>query len=249
MLNQIDYDLYLKEIAQTNNCFKKIFVGRETFPPVFFFGDTVGAVAATVGVNPSAEEFSPARKWTGFDDTGKLVDRCRRYFEKPSGVPAHPWFEPWETFLRQIGLSYYKVPRAVHLDISPRATRSMGSIQSSEQIELFLSMCQTDLKYMINHLRVYPSIKHLYVAGSITKKYYIIEFLKKHAPLYGYSLKSVFPFERGGSGKIGLYKFDLGDKVSRFLFFCSTSPSSRVGKNTICEKATLLKTTYPQFIP
>ena len=40
MLNQIDYDLYLKEIAQTNNYFKKIFVGRETFPPVFFYGDT-----------------------------------------------------------------------------------------------------------------------------------------------------------------------------------------------------------------
>ncbi len=247
MPRSIDYNIWLTEIGNTNKRFKELFVDGTPFPPIFFFGDPEKADAATLGVNPSAQEFLPNRKWTKYNNANALIDRCKNYFESPLGISPHPWFEPWEVFLRKIGLSYYKTPRAIHFDISPRATRSMGTLQTKDQIELFLSLGQNDLRYLVEQLREYPSIKYLYAAGSITKKHYVIEFLKKYANEY--SLKSVVPFERGGSGKIGLYNLYLGDEVKRYLFFCSTSPSSRFSGNPLPKKAAWLKTYYPDFLP
>lgn len=247
MSGSINYNAWLTEIGKTNKRFKELFVDGAPFPPIFFFGDPEKAVAATLGVNPSAYEFLPNRRWTNSDNANELTDRCKRYFESPFGISPHPWFEPWEAFLRKIGLSYYKTPRAIHFDISPRATRSMGTLQTKDQIELFLSLGQNDLRYLVKQLQAHPSIKYLYAAGSITKKYYIIEFLKKYAN--GYSLESIIPFERGGAGKIGLYKLDLGDTIARYLFFCSTSPSARFSGNILPEKAAWLKAHHTEFLP
>jgi hypothetical protein len=247
MSGSINYDVWLKEIGKTNKRFKELFVDGVPFPPIFFFGDPEKAVAATLGVNPSAQEFLPNRRWSKLGTASELIDRCKRYFESPLGISPHPWFEPWGMFLKEIGLSYYTAPRAIHFDISPRATRSMGTLQTKDQIELFLSLGQNDLRYLVEQLQDHPSIKYLYAAGSITKKYYVIEFLKKYAKRY--SLESVIPFERGGAGKIGLYKLDLGDKVNRYLFFCSTSPSSRFGENLLPKKAVWLKAHHPEFLP
>lgn len=121
-----------------------------------------------------------------------------------------------------------------------------GTFQNTEQIDLFLNLAKNDLKYMINQLLAYPNIRYLYAAGSITKKYYLIEFLRRFG---GFSLNPVVPFERGGTGKIGLYTIDLGDGINRHLFFCSTSPSSRSNKDTLSQKASLLKTNYSEFLP
>ena len=246
MHGSIDYASWLAEISKTNKHYEALFVDGKSFPPIFFFGNPIDAVAATIGLNPSAQEFSTKRQWNNITNVTGIINRCVHYFESPSGVPPHTWFEPWETFLRKLGLSYYKVPRTIHLDISPRATRSMGTFQNTEQIDLFLNLAKNDLKYMINQLLAYPNIRYLYAAGSITKKYYLIEFLRRFG---GFSLNPVVPFERGGTGKIGLYTIDLGDGINRHLFFCSTSPSSRSNKDTLSQKASLLKTNYSEFLP
>lgn len=244
---QPDYSSWLVDVRSTDKHYKNLFSEGPPNPPIFFFGDPENAVAATLGVNPSAQEFSLSRRWQTITSAYQLFERCKNYFEQPSGVPPHPWFKPWEIFLQKIGISYYKNPRAIHLDISPRATRSMGNFQSNDEIELFLSLAKMDLKYLFDQLKYYPKIRHLYAAGAITKKYYLIEFLEKYAH-DKCSFSGVIPFMRGGSGKTALYYFDLGDNIKRYLFFCSSSPSSLQGKDILPQKVSWLKK-YPEFIP
>jgi len=248
---EIDYNQWLTELEESNPKYQDLFLGERSMPPIFFFGDPEEAKVATVGVNPSAKEFSLRRRWYGYIEINRLIERCKNYFKNPLGVPPHPWFTPWKNFLNEIGFSYTQHPRAVHLDLSPRATRSMSSIQKkSKQLEaLFRDLIKNDLGYFISQLKAYPEIKHLYAAGSITRKYYLIEFLQEYDSLYGYSLRPIQNFERGGQGKIGLYMLDLGDNNLRYLFFCSTSPSARRGSSILPEKAPWLKKHYPEFIP
>ena len=248
---RIDYRRWLIEIKESNSRYRPLFVEGRTYP-IFFFGDPEGAVVATVGVNPSAGEFSTYRKWNQkYGELSHLLERCRRYFHKPKGVPPHPWFQIWEGFLNEIGGSYRTSPRAVHLDFSPRATRSISSLQkeSEELVDLFSDLVEKDLKYFVTQLRAYPTIKYLYLAGAVTKKYYCIEFLRKNSNSQGYMLKPVMPFRRGGRGQVGLYKLDLGSETSRYLFFCSTSPSARVTPHPLLQRAQWLKKHYPEFLP
>lgn len=248
---QDKYALWLSEIRKSNQAYKSLLAGKAN-PPIFFFGNPEGAVAATVGVNPSAKEFSPQRRWSPEPMAlDPLLERCRKYFNNPAGVPPHPWFQTWENFLQNIGVSYRASPRAIHLDFSPRATRSISSLQkeSEELADLFSNLVERDLKYFIDQLRAYPSIRYLYLAGAVTKKYYCIEFLIKNSLPQDCKLKPVFPFQRGGRGQIGLYMLDLGDMQPRFLFFCSTSPSALIKPHPLPERARWLKKHYPSFIP
>jgi len=250
--NQIDYELWLDEIKKSNHKYESLFAEAGAYPPIFFFGDPAGAVAATVGVNPSAGEFSKHRNWSSQDAKPRpLLERCRKYFDEPMAIPAHPWFQVCENFLRKIGVSYTASPRVVHLDFSPRATRSMRSLQkeSEDLLELFLNLVENDLKYFIAQLQAYPSIKNLYVAGSVTKKYYGVEFLAENSRNLGYTLKPVMPFRRGGRGQVGLYKLHVRDADPKWLFFCSTSPSARVKPHPLPQKADWLKKYHPRFLP
>lgn len=249
MSNQIDYRRWLSEINKSNSKYKTLFVEGRAYPPIFFFGDPEGAVVATVGVNPSAGEFSKYRKWgPEYSELSRLLERCRNYFEKPAGVPPHPWFKPWKKFLNKIGGSYQTSPRAVHLDFSPRATRSMSSLQKESEQLLFIDLVENDLKYFIGQLQAYPLIKYLYLAGAITKRRWAIDVLKKHL---SNEIKCVLPFKSPEQEKphVGLYKLDVGDAVLRYLFFCSTSPSARVRPHPLAQKAHWLIKHYPEFLP
>jgi len=250
--SQIDYGLWLDEIKESNYEYASLFMKGKAYPPIFFFGNPDGAVAATVGVNPSAGEFAKHRRWDARHwKVDTLLGRCRNYFNRPAGVPPHPWFELWEEFLDTVGLSYETSPRVIHLDFSPRATRSMSSLQKESKYlpNLFLKLVENDLKYFIEQLQAYPSIEHLYLAGSVTKKYYGIEFLAKKSVKLGVTLRPLVRFERGSSGQIGLYELDAGDSVQRYLFFCSTSPSARVRPHPLRQKAHWLIKRYPRFSP
>ena len=228
MLNRIDYENWLSEINRSNSKYKELFVDGKAYPPIFFFGDPKGAVAATIGVNPSAGEFSSDRTWgSEYCQLNRLLERCRRYFDNPAGIPPHPWFQVWENFLGELGLSYHESPRAVHLDFSPRATRSMNSLKSESQRALFIDLVRTDLKYLIRQLQAYPLIKYLYLSGTVTKRYWAIDILRKSQHL-GYQLEQHLRFKGPGQEKpyVGLYEIHIGGAM-RYLFFCSTSPSAR----------------------
>lgn len=251
-MNRIEYEHWLNEIKASNPKYRELFVDGKASPPIFFFGNPEGAVAATIGVNPSAQEFSDDRKWgSECGDLDRLLERCRTYFSNPKGVPPHPWFSVWEDFLAELGLSYCASPRAFHLDFSPRATRSVSSLQrtSKELTKLFVLLVENDSRYLLEQLRAFVSIRHLYMSGSVTKKYYFIEFLQEYQRKLGCRLMPVVPFKRGGRGQIGLYRIDVGDGITRRLFFCSTSPSARVRPHPLPQKACWLIDYHPDFVP
>ena len=62
MSGTLDYSSWLVEINNTNKHYRELFFNAVPFPPIFFFGNPENAVAATLGVNPSAQEFSLNRK-------------------------------------------------------------------------------------------------------------------------------------------------------------------------------------------
>jgi hypothetical protein len=250
----IDYRQWLNEIIKSNGKYESLFAGGKEKPPIFFFGNPEGAIVATIGINPSATEFEPTRGWTAqYFKQNPLLLRCSNYFDSPLGIQPHEWFDVWKTFLTTVGCSYVQTPRAVHLDFSPRATFSMGALQkqSKEAERLFLDLILADLKYLVEQIRAYTSIKYLYLAGSVTKRYYAIDLLKREASRLGIELEEVVPFQSAGPGSYGLYNLDVGDNRTRRLFFCSTSPSSRtnIRPHPLITRAKWLKSKYPEFIP
>jgi hypothetical protein len=92
---------------------------NNTYPPsqwpIPFFGNPATAQVATIGVNPSSDEFDEQRGWASVTTTRQWKLRLRDYFRHP--VPPHEWFEPWRTGLAVLGLSY-EDGSAVHLDLS-----------------------------------------------------------------------------------------------------------------------------------
>jgi hypothetical protein len=250
----INYTQWLNEIDKSNSKYESLFAGGKAKPPIFFFGNPDGAIAATIGVNPSATEFEPTRRWTyEYFKPNPLMLRCSNYFGNPVGVQPHEWFETWKTFLKTLGCSYDKTPRAIHLDFSPRATLSMSTLQkqSKDSETLFLELICDDLKYFTEQIRAYPSIKYLYLAGAVTKRYYAIKLLKREEDKLGIKLKAIVPFQSAGPGSYGLYNLEVGDNKARKLFFCSTSPSSRsnIRPHPLISRGKWLKSNHPEFSP
>lgn len=112
--------------------------------PVPYFGQAATATIATVGINPSDQEFAdscgvelephlrrlPTLGSLGLDQWGDansvhlraLVAACDGYFR---GRPYDRWFRVLERVLAPIGATYYGVnPTACHVDLVAYATRT-----------------------------------------------------------------------------------------------------------------------------
>ncbi|HNA82545.1 MAG TPA: hypothetical protein PLQ64_08750 [Thiobacillaceae bacterium] len=186
--------------------------------PIPFFGKINSASVLTVGVNPSPGEFGGARiqYWENISDTTHLAVRLTDYFNGTH----HPWFDTWRKALALLDVSYEK-GRVAHVDLSPRATIPMAQVQD---INLFLAMVRHDIKWFFEILSELSSIKLVLLAGSVTKKHYINNFIKKSASEHGYRFDGTA--ERTGKGRIGNYEFINNGKAFS-CFYCSVSPSSR----------------------
>ncbi|HEV2246172.1 MAG TPA: hypothetical protein VGW37_05925 [Terriglobia bacterium] len=211
--------------------------------PIPCFGNPDSALAVTVGLNPSATEFTAARSWAGPLTSSALADRCSGYFSRTASNQSHPWFAPWSDGLASLGLSY-EACSAVHLDLSPRATRSVSSLRTAGDRSLFLTMVQSDLWVFFATLQLCQAAKLVLLAGSVTGKYYLNEFLQRFAPAHSYSLDR--PFTRRnhpGKGKTSWHWLS-GPERRLPVFFCSSSPSDRpvtLLPQRIKENATTLK--------
>lgn len=187
--------------------------------PIPFFGRILDAQVATVGINPSATEFEN-RKWPSAISPEQLFTRLHGYFENPD-VPRHPWFSKWEDALQPLNVSYAE-GTAAHLDISARATKSMGSIPPPQR-QLFETMLAQDCSGFFELLPLMPRLKLLYLAGCTSRRY-LHDFLQREAPRFGYQLKG--DVESVGQGRTGWFNL-TGPDLSLPVFFCSVSPSSR----------------------
>ena len=188
--------------------------------PLPFFGDPVTARFATIGVNPSASEFTWSR-WPKADlSTEELAQRALGYF-KNCNVSAHPWFDGYEMTLNLLGHSYKT--DAVHLDLSPRATKSMRTVAKVD----FLAMIDRDLKWFLRSLDLCKNLQAVIVSGSVTGTYYFDEFLRAKLPEpYKFTLETRFGVKKRGA--TALYKM-TGPNLSVPVLFCCKSPSGDKG--------------------
>jgi len=207
-------------VTSTDPRYEALYRPGELTHPLAFFGNPETAVVATVGLNPSSLEFAPERGWPQTIDAAALTDRCLHYFEANAPARPHPWFETWSKGLKQIGAGY-ESGSAIHLDISPRPTRSMRAVKIVWP--LLLEMLRGDLWTLFSTLELSPRVKLVILAGTATGEYYLNEFLQEFASESGYRFEGTFK-RSAGVAKVSWHQ--LVGKRSIPVFFCSHSPAS-----------------------
>jgi hypothetical protein len=209
-------------VQKTRDQFRNLTIERLNTMPAPFFGDIEEAEILTIGVNPAASEFYKNRKWLETEATPEYLEaRLTNYFRLADPGP-HPWFSSWEESLKMLNGRSYR-SHAAHLDLSPRATIPMGELPC----ERFLEMVESDLPLFFESILLCRTAKVLLMAGSVTKKFYINEFLQKHAPQFGYELQGGFQRRPGGWMT---WRHDLVSKDGHFrlpAFFFSRGPAYR----------------------
>jgi hypothetical protein len=210
----------IKHVGKTHGKFRELSVDGLKTMPIPYFGDIEKAEILTVGVNPAASEFKN-RNWPEIEATADyLAPRLRNYFCLRYPV-AHRWFSPWEESLRMLnGRSYRN--GAAHLDLSPQATATIP--RDVRPREMFLEMVESDLPIFFETISLCRAAKVLLMAGSVTNKFYINEFLQVYAPHFGYELHGEFQRRLGGRMAC---RHDLVSKtgISRLpVFFFSRGP-------------------------
>lgn len=216
-------DSLLKYDQDTKQNFEPLFAGGYYYP-IPFFGDVLNAKVITIGANPSHSEFSNERNWPNRIDSHYLLDRLQKYFTYDN-VKPHKWFNPFINSIFNLGVSYEN-GSAAHMDFSFRATQPLSKFSTNKDLELIEKMISEDLEWFLKILKSLDNSKLLLLTGTITKKFYSIEFLKKYCCKYGFSL--IGDTRKHGEGWIGEFQL-IGHKKEIPIFFISTSPSARDG--------------------
>ena len=223
-------------IANSNSLYNTLLKPGIPSIPIPYFGNINNAEILTVGVNPAASEFKENRNWPDNPQIDYLENRLDNYFNLNS-PPPHNWFRTWEEALNLLGSLYY-TGMAAHVDLSPRATINMGSII---EIDLFIEMIKNDIQWFYQLIHLCRNAKLMLISGTVTKKYYINEFLEKFSSDYGYKFTGTFKRTASrGKGKIAFHQFE-GNNINLPVFFCTTSPSAndkyllikRIGENKV----------------
>lgn len=201
----------------------QMFMGETIHPqPIPFFGNVQDPDVKyfTIGANPSAGEFFH-RDWNGALTTAPLCARLLHYFDQ--GQNPHPWFATWNAALARLGIQFGQ--NLAHLDISYRATKSMGTFKG-QQRALFDQMILDDSQFFLELLnRVLPRARGLLMAGT-AGRHYINHLFNKIAAGNNLRLKLVRTLHPGPKARIDLLQLQgAGWPVP--VFFCSSSPSDR----------------------
>lgn len=169
------------ELFPANKC-------RELYWPIPFFGNPVTAVVATVGVNPSSDEFQPCRNWDAVQDSREWKLRLKNYFT--GDIPPHEWFIPWRVGLKLLGVSFEE-GTAAHFDISYRLTTAMLRNKNTDARE-FREMIEHDLEWFFRLLPLCPNLRGLLVFGPVVRSDGTPEslagFIRKSAPRHGFKV-------------------------------------------------------------
>lgn len=208
--------------AETRERFASLYRKNVATHPVPFFGDVCNAKVLTVGVNPSAEEFEGGR-WPVKLSPIALTMRLLSYFEEID-ARRHGWFDLWEQALAKLNLSYRS--GAAHLDLSPRATVSMGVADPA----MFRDMVKEDADWFFRLLPLCNAARCILIAGTVTKSTYAHKFLHRVAQIYDFTLSG--DLRTKGCAHTSLLRL-TGQGVSLPVFFCSVSPSARQNKHLL----------------
>ncbi len=192
--------------------------------PICGFGEVEKATVVTVSANPSVGEFEGSH-WPATIDHIELAKRCKGYFRNDSPGPCHRFFSPWKDALKRIDIDYQS-GGAVHVDLSPRPTRLIREFEPGFQNELFLEMVHRDLWVFFATLQLCEAAKILLIAGSVTGRYYINEFLQRFSPDFGDALGGAFDRrQHPGKAKTCWHELDYAEKTWP-VFFCSSGAAA-----------------------
>lgn len=143
--------------------------------PVLFFGDLFTASVATVGLNPSDQEYTDrhgieldglARRFEtltslGAVDRSSLTDeqcdraiQTMRTYYRP-GKPVYTWFRPLDRVTRAMGFKY-EAGEVVHLDLAQEATCPTWSALSQTSPAEFDALRSADLPFLRWQLETFP---------------------------------------------------------------------------------------------
>jgi hypothetical protein len=190
--------------------------------PIPYFGRLSNAKVVTLGLNPSSKEFTNNRNWPQLISSEDLRDRLCGYFDSVA-PPPHRFFEQWSRSLAHINASY-KLD-TVHLDLSPRATRSARQLTAAPLRSLFLKMLRADSCIWIEAIEAMNSVEIILAAGSATNQYYINEFIKEE--LFDIGVRLEGNWQRGqGPGQTAFHILILPNGRQVPMFFCSTGPAA-----------------------
>ena len=207
----------LSRAAKTNQQFSANFKPGIRTHASPFFGDPATAQIATIGVDPSWTEYRSAR-WASVQ-TPTQVARClTSYFTAPL-AQWHPYFQRWEVSLNHLGRSFTR--DAVHIDLSPRPTIAMRNVPDPEAFE---RMLLGDSRWIILTLRLFPNIKAVLMAGSVSNRHYIDEFLARRALISSQFRLTPHSTLQPGRGGARIYRLH-GHRIDVPVFFFGTSPS------------------------
>lgn len=143
--------------------------------PVLFFGDLPTAKAASVGLNPSKQEYldPQGQELTGsnrrFETLGSLnsrdraslteeqcdraVETMRAYF--CPGKPIYGWFRPLARVMESMGYSYPE-GEAAHLDLVQEATDPTWSRMNAERPGEAKALLKADLPFLAWQIEAFP---------------------------------------------------------------------------------------------
>ena len=213
--------------VKVDRSYSALFPPAQPVIPIPFFGHIEAAKVVTVGLNPSSEEIK-----AGFADgywheamTAKAANgRLTEYFEyarHPFHRP-HPWFDTWERALNIIGASYLD-GTAVHVDLCPWATYSASKLEAMGFGKDFEDLVKDSLPGFWNTLASAHNAKLVLMAGAVSKRFYIHEFLKRYATGNDH-IEGVVT--RGGQAFVNELKLIVSGQEIPCLY-TSCSPSSR----------------------
>lgn len=231
----------LHDVESTNDRYSSLYRDGITTHPIPFFGNIRSAEVITLGINPSAEEFLPDRGWPEQCSSSYLENRLLNYFD--GDVTRHPYFDKWQECLDILGYSYTQ--NAAHLDLSPRATRSMGGIINKE---LFMEMIKEDILHLKDLLRHCTKARLILTAGAVTKRYWLYECLKRNftTPEHGLDLEGD---TRRLNGSPWSKMIQLKTPVRQIpLFFTTTGPASRINPHYLKVQIELWRATIIEAI-
>jgi hypothetical protein len=212
------------EVLASDAGFRHLYDNELVTRPVFCFGRTPISSYFTIGANPSADDFRAGR-W----GAGDLAAQCFSYFDR---VVPHDYFPNWEAALEPLKLgASYAGGGLSHLDVSPRATKSLRAINKlgDAVINDFLAMARIDASYLFMILSiVWPQVRGLFAAGTITKKKYLDSFLSAAGPMHGFVLRRQRVFSGRAATPLACSKVYEVTFAGRSvpLFFCPVGASA-----------------------
>lgn len=143
---------------------------------MLFFGDLLTARVATVGLNPSHQEFldphrqyeldGPARRFEtlgslGANDRADLSpEQCARALQTMRGYflpdhPAYPWFSPLGRVVNSMGFRYSR-GEVSHLDLVQEATDPAWSALKKTTSSELKGLCAADIPFLQWQLEAFP---------------------------------------------------------------------------------------------